>query len=213
MGRSETGCQLYLIVPAYKTQDMIFQLAKSGCFDALACVLLQSGPDEKVSHGHAEILLRFTQAAGIPLLLENDIYAAAEIGADGVHIPGVESLYGAARSALGGEAIIGVDCGLSRHTGLRLGEMGADYTAFNASADAAPGGTESGLEDMIVWWSEFVTIPSVAWNISGADDARRLSDAGADFIAMGEAIWTHSAGPASAVAQFSASFAGQQDSG
>ena len=210
MGRSKTGCQLYLIIPADMDQDMVLQLAQSVCFGTLACVLLQSGRDEKVARGDAEMLLRFTRAANIPLLLEDDISAAAELGADGVHIPALEALYGEAHSALGDDAIIGADCGLSRHAGLTLGEMGADYIAFKKSANAAPNGTEPGLEDMIVWWSDIVTIPCVAWDISSADDARRYADAGADFIAMGDAIWTYSGGPASAVAQFSASLTAQQ---
>ncbi len=197
MDRGETGCQLYLMLPADMNPDLVLQLAQSECFGTLACVLLQSGPDKKVARGHAEMLLRLTRAANIPLLLEDDISAAAELGADGVHIPALEALYREARGTLGDDAIIGVDCGLSRHAGLTLGEMGVDYVAFNGS----------GLEDMIGWWSQIVTIPCVAWNVMSADAATRLSDAGADYIAMGNAIWTHSDGPASAVAQFSASLA------
>lgn len=210
MGRNETGCRLYLMIPADMKLDSVHQLAESGGFGAFACVVLQSGRDEKVARADAEILLRFTRAANIPLLLEDDISAAADLGADGVHIPALEALYGEARSTLGDDAIIGVECGLSRHAGLTLGEMGADYIAFRDSANAAPGGTETGPEDMIAWWSQVVTIPCVAWDLSSTDDARRYADAGADFIAMGNAIWTHVDGPARAAAQFSASLAGQQ---
>jgi len=210
MGRNKTGCPLYLIIPADMKLDSVLQLADSGGFGTFACALLQSGRDEKVARTDAEILLRFTRAANIPLLLEDDISAAAELGADGVHIPALEALYDEARRTLGDDAIIGVDCGLSRHAGLTLGEMGADYIAFNETANPAPGETETGLEDMIAWWSQIVTIPCVAWDISSVDDARRYADAGADFIAMGNAIWTHSDGPARAAAQFSASLAAQQ---
>lgn len=210
MGRSETGSRLYLIIPADMNPDMVLQLAESGCFGKFSSALLQSRRDGKVARGDAEMLLRFTRAASIPLLFADDISAAAELGADGVHIPADEDIYAAARRTLGDNAIIGVDCGLSRHAGLTLGEMGADYIAFRESANAAPGGTKPGLEEMIAWWSDIVTIPCVAWDIERADDARRLADAGADFIAMGEAIWTHSGDPASTIAQFSASLTARQ---
>ncbi len=192
--------QLYLTVPAGINPDTVLQFAQSGCFGKFACVLLQSGRDGKAARGDAEMLLRFTRAASIPLLLEDDISAAAELGADGVHIPALEALYSEARSTLGDDAIIGVECGLSRHAGLTLGEMGADYIAFNGT----------GLEDMIAWWSQIVTVPCVAWDIASADDARRYADAGADFIAIGNAIWTHPDGPSRAAAQFSASLTAQQ---
>lgn len=185
--------QLYLTVPAAMNRDLVLQFAQSGCFGAFACALLQSGREGKVARGDAEMLLGLTRAANIPLLFEDDISAAAGLGADGVHIPALEALYSEARGTLGDDAIIGVACGLSRHDGLTLGEMGADYVAFNGT----------GLEDMIAWWSEIVTVPCVAWDIFDAHDARRYADAGADFIAVGDAIWTYAKGPASAVAQFS----------
>lgn len=200
MDRKETGCQLYLIFPADMNPDTVLQFAQSGGFGTFACALLQSGREGKVARGDAEMLLQFTRTASIPLLLEDDISAAAELGADGVHIPALEALYSEARSTLGDDAIIGVECGLSRHAGLTLGEMGADYIAFNGT----------GLEDMIAWWSQIVTVPCVAWDIASADDARRYADAGADFIAMGNAIWTHSGGPASAAGRFNASLTARQ---
>ncbi len=210
MVRNETGTQLYLIIPADMNRDLVLQFAQSEDFGTLACALLQSGHDGKVERGVCETLLCFAHAANIALLVQDDISAAAELGADGVHIVAGESLYSEARSALGDDAIIGVDCGLSRHSGLMFGEMGADYIAFNESANATPDGTISGVEDMIAWWSQIVTVPCVAWDITSADAARRLANAGADFIAMGEAFWAHADGPARALAQFSASLAGQQ---
>jgi len=207
---SETGSQLYLIIPADLNQDLVVQFAESGCFGTISCALLQSGRDGKVDRGHAETLLRFAHAANIPLLVENDISAAADLDAGGVHIPAGEGHYTEARNALGDDAIIGVDCGLSRHTGLTLGEMGADYIAFRESAVYTPCEIGLGLEEVIGWWSEIVTVPCVAWDISSVDAARRLSAAGADFIAVGEPIWTHADGPARAAAQFSASLTGEQ---
>ena len=162
MVRNETGSQLYLIIPADMNRDLVVQFAESEDFGNIACALLQSGHDGKVERGHAETLLRFAHAANIPLLMENDISAAADLGAGGVHIPAGEDLYTEARNALGDDAIIGVECGLSRHAGLTFGEMGADYIAFRESAVDTPCEVSLGLEEMIAWWSEISNVTGVA---------------------------------------------------
>jgi thiamine-phosphate pyrophosphorylase len=212
MVHSETGSQLYLIIPADVSRDAVVRFAESGCFGGVAFALLRPARDGKVDRGLAGTLLRFARDADIPLLVEHDIAAAAELGAGGVHIAASEELYTRARNALGGDAIVGAECGLSRHTGLTLGEMGADYIAFRA-ADGNPGeSNDPELEDMIGWWSQYITVPCVAWDIESVETARRLSEAGADFIAVGDPVWTDAEGPARAAAQFSAALARERAS-
>ncbi|MDX1425197.1 MAG: thiamine phosphate synthase, partial [Kiloniellales bacterium] len=105
---------------------------------------------------------------------------------------------GAARQALGAEAIVGIQCGASRHAAMLAAEAGADYVAFDGGAgerwwqDAAE-------PELIAWWQEIMTTPCVA--VAGDDPrtAERLAAAGADFVAVGAAVWAHPAGPDSAV--------------
>lgn len=201
---SKDGCQLYLVFPPDMDYASAARFAESGALENSACALLQSGRDGAVDRAHGEMLLRFAHAANIPLLVENDLSAAVELGADGVHIPGHEDLYARARKALGEGAIVGVSCGLSRHAGLTLGEMGADYVAFHEAPDGAPGAKDNGLEEIIAWWARTVTVPCVAWDPSNPDAAQRLAGSGADFVAMGTAIWNHPEGPVTAAAAMNA---------
>lgn len=204
MVQSEPRCQLYLIIPADRDHDAAVQFAESGSFGNIACALLQSGSDGKVDRSQAEMLLRFANAASISLLLENDISAAADLGAGGVHIPADEAIYTEARNILGDGAIIGADCGMSRHAALILSEMGADYVAFKGKIGGPPCSIDMGLRDVIAWWSETVTVPCVAWDTSNTEAAMLLASSGADFVAMGGPIWSHPEGPVTATAELHA---------
>lgn len=204
MVHSETGCQLYLILPSETNRDAVLSFAQGGGFGAIACAVLQSGPDGELERGYVEQLLRLAHDANIPLLLENDISAAADLGVDGVHISADEELYLQARKALGDDAIIGAHCGLSRHDGLTFAELGADYVAFKGTPGPEQGESEAQLEEIITWWSQTVTVPCIAWDIFDAHAAKRLAGLGADFVALGNPIWSHPEGAAAATAELHA---------
>ena len=158
------------------------------------------------------MLLRFTRSAGLPLVFERDIGAAAELGADGVHVPADEDLYHEARQRLGEDAIVGAECGLSRHDALTLCEMGADYVAFKGPSKDAANSVEMGLEELIQWWSETVIVPCVVWDTANGCTARRLADVGADFIAKGNSLWSHPEGMVAAIRLLSEELAEHQAS-
>ncbi len=204
MVQSEIGCQLYLIIPSEMDHNAAVQFAESGSFGNIACAILQSGRDGKVDPDYAEMLLRFSRAASISLLLENDISTAADVGADGVHISADDDIYTQARNILGDGAIIGADCGVSRHAALTLAEMGADYVAFKGKINGEPCEINKGLQGVIAWWSEMVTVPCVAWDTSSTEAAMLLAGCGADFVAMGSPIWRHPEGPTTATAELHA---------
>ena len=210
MDLHETQCQLYLIIPPHMDQDMVVDFGTAISSGDVACALLRVDTNGKINRHFAGRILRFVQFSQIPVLFEYDVEAAAELGADGVHISADEEKYSEARRILGDDAIIGVDCGLSRHAGLTFGEMGADYVAFRDLVEPPPCWNGLGLKELITWWSETVTVPCVSWDISNAEDARQYAQAGADFVAVGEPVWSHAKGPAKATAEFSASLTSQQ---
>jgi thiamine-phosphate pyrophosphorylase len=203
MVHGASGCQLYVILPPEKDASGVSEFVEAGDFTSFSSALLQSRSDGTVDRDYAQQLLHLAHGANIPLLLENDIPAAAEIGADGIHIRADESLYGEARSTLGDDAIIGVDCGPSRHAGLTFAELGADYIAFS---DTRPSPDEAigSHEDLITWWAETVTVPCVAWDVETMEMSQRLARAGADFAALNALLWSHPKGPAAAASDLHA---------
>jgi thiamine-phosphate pyrophosphorylase len=53
------------------------------------------------------------------------------------------------------------------------------------------------LTERVVWWAEIFETPCVAYAETIAA-AGTLADAGADFVAIGDAIWGNSSPPAAA---------------
>ncbi len=56
--------------------------------------------------------------------------------------------------------------------------------------------------DILQWWSEIFTVPSVAIGGITPANCRPLVEAGADFLAVIAAVWNHPDGPAAAVKEF-----------
>ena len=76
-------------------------------------------------------LLPLCHAAGVPLVIDDDVEAARRSGADGVHVGQSDTACAAAREALGPDAIVGV----SAHTvdeALAAQAAGADYLGVGA---------------------------------------------------------------------------------
>jgi thiamine-phosphate pyrophosphorylase len=96
-----------------------------------------------------------------------------------------------------GDLQLGVFCGLSRDRAMDAGDEGADYIAFGpfgAGGEADP--------DLIAWWSELMELPVVAEGPITPDNCAALVRAGADFLAVGDAVWNNPQGPAEAVRAF-----------
>ena len=188
MSKFKPRCRLYLQIAAPFTakQDSLLSQALSAF--SPACVLI-SGGDEPLDAAVLDGLIDRIQGAGAACLIDNNIEASAELGADGVHIPADERLYEEARKSLGESANIGVACGLARHEAMQLAESGADYVAFGAAATENHADAFEALSDTIAWWSEIFVVPGVAWDIADIDEAIALTERGVDFIAPPATIW------------------------
>ena len=194
-------CRLYLISPA-ALEPASFAETLDGVLGAgdVACFRLEiDGGDDAIVRV-AEVLVPVCQANDTALLLTNRPRLVAPTGADGVHMTG--SLDGI-REQLPDGAILGADCGLSRHDALVAGDLEADYVSFG------PAGSEA--VEIVGWWNQMVVLPSVAEDIGSLEDAVTMAEAGSDFVALREAVWDHAEGPEAAVAAFDAMIAKYRD--
>lgn len=136
----------------------------------------------------------------VALILNDRPDLAAELECDGVHIGQQDASYEEARSYVGEDGIVGVTCHDSRHLAMIAGEKGADYVAFGAffpTATKEPKARAS--PEILAWWHELMTVPSVAIGGINADNCQPLIQAGADFLAVSAGVWGHPDGPAAAV--------------
>ncbi len=199
-------CQLFLVIPsgpAAPTPDAVAAALASG---AVACTLLEAAPGGDLDPSRAKALCALAKEGDTAFLIETDVDLAKSIGADGVQIGADEALYERARTALGGAAIVGADCGASRHAALSLAETGADYVAVTSS----PADDRQARDDFVAWWAELVEVPLVAGLAEDIDAASHLRALGADFVAVRDAVWQHPGGPAQAVKDFTAVLSGQR---
>jgi thiamine-phosphate pyrophosphorylase len=206
-------CSLYLVTPLLSAADAdAFVKVFAGAIEAapVACALVRLAPGSE-AHAKAIVtpLLRHARDADCALLIENDARLAARLGADGVHVAGAGEDLVQAIESLKPERIVGVGSVRTRDEAMTAGEMGADYVMFGEPHEGAQTvGLASlvSLTDRVAWWAEIFETPCVAYADTIAA-AGTLADAGADFVALGEAIWGSSS-PASAVRQAHAQIAG-----
>ncbi len=205
-------CRLYLITPPRIDDLTAFadRFTASLDNDLVACVQLRlkdeagEAPDDEILAA-ADVLLPIAARRKVAFLINDRPDLAVKAGADGVHVGQSDAPYDRARKMLGDEATIGVTCHNSRHLGLVAGEAGADYVAFGAffptETKEAPTRAEP---EILRWWSFATTVPCVAIGGITPENCTELVRAGADFLAVSGAVWSHEAGPAAAVAAFAA---------
>lgn len=131
----------------------------------------------------ARDLLKPAQDVGIAVLVD-DADLAKKLGADGVHLSN-PAAYVAARRTLGDRLSIGIGCPPERHAAMEAGDAGADYVQF----DFVPAQAEETL-DLVAWWSEMMTVPSVVACPPVPEIAAAVVAAGADFLAPDVSLWS-----------------------
>lgn len=207
MKTAEERCRLYLITPP-RIDAAAFADTLAAALDAgdAACVQLRLKDvgDDEIRRA-ADLLRPVSQDRDVAFIMNDRPDLAVETGCDGVHVGQDDAPYGEARALMGPDAIIGVTCKSSRHLAMEAAEQGADYVAFGAFFDSSTKQrTTEANPEILAWWNEIMTVPSVAIGGITVENCAPLVRAGADFLAVVSAIWDHPDGPAAAVRAFNA---------
>jgi thiamine-phosphate pyrophosphorylase len=135
-------------------------------------------------------LQRICADSDVAFIVNDSMALAKRLGADGVHLGQSDGDVAEARSLLGPSAQIGKTCHDSRHFAMEAGEAGADYVAFGAfyPTTTKPSNYRP-HPSILTWWSTLFEIPCVAIGGITPDNGRPLVDAGADFLAVCQAVW------------------------
>jgi thiamine-phosphate pyrophosphorylase len=138
----------------------------------------------------AEPLQRICADANVAFIVNDNMALAKRLGADGVHLGQSDGDIRDARALLGPSAQIGKTCHDSRHLAMEAGEAGADYVAFGAFHPTTTKPSNYRPDPSILtWWSAVFEVPCVAIGGITPGNARPLVEAGADFIAVCQAVW------------------------
>jgi thiamine-phosphate pyrophosphorylase len=166
--------------------------------DIAAVLLRLEQADERTLINRAKAVAAVVQRHDIALLLDGYPQLAARAGVDGAHLPGIEALT-AALPTLKPDRIAGAGGLRSRHDAMLAAEAGADYVMFGEPDRRGGRLSFDAIEERLTWWSELFELPCVGYAAS-LDEVAPLAQAGADFVALGDWIWTHAEAPAAAIA-------------
>lgn len=125
----------------------------------------------------------------VPFVINDDIYVAKEIDADGVHIGQSDMEYRKAREILGEDKIIGLSAG-NLQEAIDAEKMGADYIGVGAvfHTDTKKDTTAMSFEELKEI-TDTVSIPVVAIGGISADNLMQLAGTGIDGISVISAIF------------------------
>jgi len=193
--------QIYLVTPAV-ADVAAFRPSLDAALSAgeAACVLFTpAATDDQSAKKLIKEIAPAVQGRGAALLVAGWHAAIARAGADGVHLIDGSKGLAEALESFKPERIVGAGGIRSRHEAMTVAEAGADYVMFGEPAGDGRLPPLEAVVERTTWWADLFEIPCVAF----APDLAAvplLADAGADFVALGNAVWHHEKGPAEAVA-------------
>jgi thiamine-phosphate pyrophosphorylase len=145
------------------------------------------------------------RAHGVPILVNDHVDLAAEIGADGVHLGGEDAPLQQARERLGPRAIIGASCYDSLERAQAAREAGASYLAFGAFAPSPTKPLARRAHPELLARARALGLPCAAIGGIDARIAPELIAAGADLLAVISHVFD-APDPALAVRELRAAF-------
>jgi len=133
----------------------------------------------------AQDLMTLCRPLKKPLIINDDVELAAEVGADGVHLGKEDGACAVARSRLGQAAIIGISCYNELERAVQAEAEGADYVAFGSffPSHTKPQAVEADLT-LLKSAKRKLKIPIVAIGGITPENGGALVEAGADLLAV-----------------------------
>jgi thiamine-phosphate pyrophosphorylase len=192
--------RLYLATPPVTDGAALApQLAGLLAAADIAAVLVRlADADERSKVNRVKALAAPVQNAGAALLLDGHVELVARSGADGVHVGSV-ALLDDALEQLKPDRIVGVSGLHSRHDSMVAGEAGADYLLFGEVDAAGHRPATEAITERLEWWAEVFEPPCVGF-AQTLDEVELFAATGADFVMVGDVIWSDARGPQAALA-------------
>lgn len=155
----------------------------------IACLRLSLAlRDEDAIARAADACRQVAHARDVAIVIDQHVLMVERLGLDGVHLTDGARSVRKVRKDLGGDAIIGAFCGITRHEGMNAAEAGADYVAFGPIGQSPLGDGSQVDFDVFQWWSEVIEVPVIA---EGALTVALVEKFGpvTDFFGIGPEIW------------------------
>lgn len=138
-----------------------------------------------IRFNQAQSLLALCRSYQVPLIINDDVMLAKQIGADGVHLGKTDRTIAVARTVLGNQAIIGASCYNQLNLAEQAVKAGANYIAFGRffPSRTKPEAVPASL-DLLTTARALFSCPIVAIGGITPENAASLIAAGADCVAV-----------------------------
>jgi thiamine-phosphate pyrophosphorylase len=204
------ACQgLYAITDAVLIPDERLTLAVEQALLGGARLIQyrDKGADAGRRRAQAQALNVLCRRYDAPLIINDDVQLAAEVGAAGVHLGKDDPAFATARARLGENAVIGVSCYNQLELARAAEQAGANYIAFGAFFPSPTKSTEIRASLALLREARAtLNIPIVAIGGITPENAPPLLGAGADALAVISGVFAQS-DIQSAAARYAALFA------
>jgi thiamine-phosphate pyrophosphorylase len=165
--------------------------------DVAAVLVRLVETDQRSMISRVKALAPVIQNAGAALLLDGHPDIVARGGADGAHLTGLAAMEDAMPS-LKPDRIVGIGGLATRHDSMAAGEAGADYVLFGEPDGKGQRPSSEAIAERLEWWDELFEPPCVGFATS-REEAEEFAAAGADFVLVGDFIWTDPRGAKAAL--------------
>jgi thiamine-phosphate pyrophosphorylase len=195
MSENAEPTRLFLVTPkAAEAASFAPLLEEALSAGDVAAVLIADGGEALAS-----ACVPIIQAAGAAALVADDTRLAGHVKADGVHVTtGLEDLKLAIES-FRPKRIVGAGGLFSRHAAMEAGEANADYLFFGRPHGDTHDAPHPKALELAEWWAELMQIPAVVMAGRSLESVAEAAATGADFVAVNDAVWSHTGGPRDAV--------------
>ncbi len=182
--------RLTLVTPAMEDPRLL-SAALTDAFGAaeFAALFLRLAPaDDRTQINRIKAIAPAIQKAETALILGGHPGLVAKSGADGAHMTGIDEFMDAVEQ-LKPNWIAGAGGILTRHDAMLAAEKNADYVMFGEPNEAGHRQPFDDILDRVSWWAEVFQLPCVAY-AARLDEIAPLAQAGADFIALGDFVFS-----------------------
>ena len=168
---------LYAVTPEGGDVERKLRLALEG---GIALLQYRS---KSINRSRAQAVVGLAREFGVPVIVNDDVELALELGADGAHLGRDDGELAAARKRLRGK-VLGASCYNNLELARAAVQAGADYVAFGSvfPSPTKPQAVRAPLG--LFREAKPLGIPLVAIGGITLDDAPQLIAAGADLLAV-----------------------------
>jgi thiamine-phosphate pyrophosphorylase len=201
--------RLYLATPAVEDPASLVATLPGllSAADIAAVLLRLKQTDQRGTISRIKAVAPMVQGSGAALLLDGQLLDGrleliARGGADGAHLSGIAALEQALPS-LKPDRIAGVGGLATRHDSMTAGEFGADYVLFGEIDAEGRRPSHEAIAERLAWWAELFEPPCVGFATS-LEEAHDFAASGADFVLVGDFVWSDPRGPKAALIEVDA---------